>query len=123
MSPRACAPRAQIAPDHAGSPAAQRAFAFAPGIRSAANSAIPSDAVAPCRVMPGPWRPMEQAGPAAESPWPWRALLSGLWRRLRVPWRDGGPRLDTTRLSDHLMRDLGLTNHVEQPPRTLSRRR
>ena len=123
MSPRACATRAEIAPDHAGSPPAQRAFAFAPGIGSGANSSLPSDAFAACRVMPGPWRPVEQAGRAAESRWSWRALLSGLWRRLRVPWRDGGPRLDTTRLSEHLLRDLGLTNHVEQPPRTLSRRR
>ena len=122
MSPRACAPRTEIAPDHARQPAPQRTFAFVPGIRSAANSSMLSKTPAPCSVMPGPWRPIEQAGRAAQSRWSWLAFLSDLWR-LRVLWRDGGQRLDTTRLSDHLLRDLGLTNHVEQPLRTLSRRR
>jgi len=123
MNPRACAPRAKIAPDPSGPPAPQRTFAFVPGIRSAANGAMLHEALAPCRVMGGPWRPIEQSGRAAQRRWSWHPLLSGLSRVLMALRPEGRPPLDATRLSHHLLLDLGLTNHVEQPPPRLSRRR
>jgi hypothetical protein len=107
-------PAYAVIPGNSNDPPKDRAAKLAPDGRTAGACRVQRGPL--CEVVPGPWRALEQGRGGTPGGWAW---LSGAFGRVRLLMlgRDRLPVLDLEGLSDHLLRDLGLTGHVEPPPR------
>lgn len=109
--------RPAVMPERFKSATDARAIDLVSGSRAAPGCGVERGPL--CEVVPGPWRASEQGRGGTPGRRIWIGPLSRALGRVRILMfgRDRLPILDPERLSDHLRRDLGLTGHVEQPPR------
>ena len=101
---------------HSHCPPEGRAIDLAPDSRAGAYGVQRGQL---CAVVPGPWRALERGRGGTPGRRTWLGALSRAVGRVRALMLGRGrlPILDPEGLSDHLLRDLGLTGHVEPPPR------